>query len=103
MMRHGKRLATVLLLAMGATAAKAGPAEDFNKAFATATAHEKEAAANKNRWPATEDALKEAKKAADAQDFARALALARQADALAQASLYQSRSEATAWKDAVIK
>lgn len=87
----------------GATSALAATADEFEAAYAAATAHEQQAEANKNRWPATEAALKEAKKAADAHDYDRALELAKQADALAQAALYQSKSESTTWKDAVIR
>jgi hypothetical protein len=47
--------------------------------------------------------LKDAKAAADAGDFDKALKLANQAEALAQASIAQTEREKTAWKDAVIR
>lgn len=94
--------ALLLLSGLFSTTALAASADEFEAAYAAAVAHEKEAAAHKNQWPPTVAALKDAKKAAEAHDFDRALALAKQADALAQASLYQSKSEATAWKDAAV-
>lgn len=51
----------------------------------------------------TESALKAAKTAADAGDFDKALKLANEAEALANASIVQSEREKTLWKDAVIR
>lgn len=95
--------ALVLAAGVASTGVRAASLEEFAAAYATATAHEKQAAANKNQWPAAQDALKEAEKAAEAKDFDKALALAKHADALAQASLHQSRTEETGWKDLAIR
>ena len=96
-------LAGFCSLALGVTAALATSADDFETALKTAEAHAKEAATNKNQWPATGAALAAAQKAAAAGNYDQALALAKEADALAAASLYQSTTEAKRWKDAEIR
>jgi hypothetical protein len=94
-----------LISAIGlmSTPCRAAAAEDFEKLYAAAAASAKEAAAMKNQWPATTTALAAAKAAAEAKDFKAASDLAKHAEALAQASLYQSKTEAVAWKDAQIR
>jgi hypothetical protein len=47
--------------------------------------------------------LKAAKKQADAGDFDAATASAREAEALAKASIFQATSEKDRWKDAEIR
>ena len=90
-----------LLLAGGA--AFAGSEADFKKAFDAADAAEKEAGALRNQWTATEAALAEARKAADIGDFDRAIAAAKEAEALARASIFQTASEKEAWKNPEIR
>ena len=46
----------------------------------------------------TATALAEAKKAADAGDFDKAVAASKEAEALAKASVFQATSEKDAWK-----
>jgi hypothetical protein len=99
---------TRLLLLAGsllcATAARAaGTQADFDTAFAAAQAAEKEAGTLKNQWIPTEQALAAAKKAAAAGDFDTAVDQARQAEALAKASIAQSKEQDTAWKAGVIR
>jgi hypothetical protein len=53
----------------------------------------------RNRWTTTESQLAAAKKAAASGDFDAAIAAAREAEALAIASIYQATSEKTRWKD----
>ena len=96
-------LAIVSTFYAAGSTASAATLEDFNKAFAAATASVNEAAAVKNQWTTTTQALADSKKAADAKDFDNAVSLAKQAEALARASLFQARAESTAWKDAEIK
>lgn len=71
---------------------------DFKTAYAVAEASEKQAGLLRNRWIATEAALTEARKAAENNDFERAIAAAKEAEALARASIFQAVSEQEAWK-----
>ncbi len=94
---------TAMLIA-GATPVLAGGSEaDFKAAYAAAEAANKEAAALRDQWTTTASALAAAKKAADAGDFDKATAEARQAEALAKASIFQATSEKERWKDAEIR
>jgi hypothetical protein len=86
-----------------AFAAMAAPADDFNAAYAKAEAASKEAVALKTLWTTTVETLKAAKDAAGAGKLDDAIALAKKAEALAEASVAQAREEQRAWKDAVIR
>jgi hypothetical protein len=90
------------LIAM-ATPALAATDADFKTAYAAADAANKEAFALRNQWTVTATALTEAKKAADAGDFDKAIAAAKEAEALAKASIFQARSEKEAWKAEIIR
>ena len=72
---------------------------DFRAAFAVAEAAEKEAAGLRNQWTTTESALAAAKKAAAVGDFDSATASAKEAEALARASVFQATSEKERWRD----
>ena len=98
---RGMILASVLLIAAAAPARAASEA-DFKAALAAAEAAEQEAGSLRNQWITTETTLKAAKKAADAGDFDAATASAREAEALARASIFQASSEKDRWKDAEI-
>jgi hypothetical protein len=91
-------LASIFLIAAPSLVRAAGSEADFKTAYAAADAAEKEAGALRNRWTTTEAALTAAKKAADAGDFDQAIALAKEAEALARASVFQANSEKDAWK-----
>lgn len=82
---------------------RAATQDEFQKAFAAAESADKEAASHKNQWTTTEKALADAKKAANAGKFDEAVNLAKEAEALAKASVEQSRREDTDWRNAVIK
>ena len=83
-----------------ATAAwAAGSEADYKAAYATAEAANKEAGAFRDQWTTTASALAAAKKAADTGDFDQAIAQAREAEALAKASVFQAASEKDAWKN----
>ncbi len=97
------RLAVILSAAGLTTAAWAASADDFKAAYAKAEAAENQAGALKNQWTTTEDALKAAKKVADAGNFDDAIKRAQQAEALANASIAQAKEQATAWKNAAIR
>ena len=91
-------LAVVLAIA-GATSALAASSEaDFKTAYAAADATNREAGRLRNQWTVTAEALAEAKKAADKGDFDHAVASAKEAEALAKASIFQATSEKQAWK-----
>ena len=92
------------LLAAGATSALAAGSEDeFKAAYAAAEAANKEAGSLRNQWTTTAATLAAAKKAADAGDFDKATASAREAEALAKASIFQATSEKTRWRDMEIR
>jgi len=94
-------LVSSLLIAATAPALAASEA-DFKAAYAAAEAAEKEAGSLRNQWLTTETTLKAAKQAADKGDFEAATASAREAEALAKASIFQATSEKDRWKDAEI-
>jgi hypothetical protein len=96
-------LAVILSTAGLTTAAWAASVDDFKAAYAKAEAAENQAGALKNQWTTTEDALKAAKKVADAGNFDDAIKRAQQAEALANASIAQAKEQATAWKNAAIR
>jgi len=88
-----------MLLVSGASSARAAATEsDFKAAYAAAEAANKEAGQLRNQWTTTASTLADAKKAGDAGDFDKAVASAKEAEALAKASLYQATSEQSAWK-----
>jgi len=91
-------LAPGLLLAFAATSACAATEADYKAAYAAAEAASKEAAGLRNQWTTTISTLAAAKKAADSGDFDRAVTAAKEAEALAKASIDQATSEKEAWK-----
>jgi hypothetical protein len=97
------KLVLALPLIAMATPALAATDADFKAAYAAADAANKEAFALRNQWTVTATALTEAKKAADAGDFDKAVAAAKEAEALAKASVFQANSEKQAWKAEVIR
>jgi hypothetical protein len=99
-MKIFKPLSVLMLLASPACAASEA---DFKAAYASAEAANKEAGALRNRWTTTASTLAAAKKAADSGDFDAAVAQAKEAEALAKASIYQATSEKERWKDMEIR
>jgi hypothetical protein len=97
------RLAVILSVGGLATAAWAASADDFKAAYAKAEAASKQSAAMKAQWTTTTSALKAAKKAADASKFDEAVKYANEAEALANASIAQSKAEQKDWIQAVIR
>jgi uncharacterized protein with ATP-grasp and redox domains len=95
-------IAAVLLMA-GAMPALAASEDDYKTAFAAADAAEKQADALRNKWTTTEARLAAAKKAAAAGNFDAAVAAAKEAEALAKASVFQATSEKERWKDMEIR
>jgi hypothetical protein len=91
-------------LTAGATSAFAASTEaDFKAAYAAAEAANKEAGALRNQWTTTSAALNAAKKAADGGDFDKAVESAKDAEALAKASIFQSNEQKDAWKELEIR
>jgi hypothetical protein len=91
-------LASALLTAGATSAPAAGSEADFKAAYAAAEAANKEAGLLRDQWTTTAATLAAAKKAADSGDFDGAIADAKEAEALAKASIFQSTSEKQAWK-----
>ena len=89
----------VTLLCTGASSALAAASEDdFKAAYTAAVDANKQAGQLHDQWTVTATALAEAKKAADAGDFDKAVAASMEAEALAKASVFQAKSEKDAWK-----
>jgi hypothetical protein len=91
-------LATMLLAAGASSALAAASADEFKAAYATAEAANQQAGALRNGWTTTVSTLADAKKAADAGNFDSAVALSKEAEALAKASIFQATNEKQAWK-----
>jgi hypothetical protein len=91
-------LATILLSAGASSALAAASADEFKAAYAAAEAANQQAGALRNGWTTTVSTLADAKKAADADNFDSAVALSKEAEALAKASIFQATSEKDAWK-----
>ena len=102
-MRKLIQLAVILSVAAFAPAAFAASADDSNAAIAKAEAANKQAAAVKNQWTTTGQAIAAAKKAADAGKFDDAVKLAQHAEELANASIAQAKEQETAWTKAVVR
>ena len=92
-------LSSTSLIAGAASALAAGSETDYTTAYAAAEAANKEAGALRDQWTMTASALNAAKKAAGAGEFDQAIAQAREAEALAKASIFQATSEKDAWKN----
>jgi hypothetical protein len=96
------QLAVILIVGGFVTAAFAASADDFKAAYDKAEAANKKAGAMKYQWTTTASELKAAKKAADAGKFDDALKHAKEAEALANASIAQAKDEEKNWTKAVI-
>ncbi len=90
-------LSSALLIA-ALSPAQAASEVDFKTAYAAAEAANKEAGRLRDQWTTTQAALDAANKAADAGNFDQAVASAKEAEALARASILQATSEKDAWK-----
>ena len=103
-MRNRKVSSVVLLIAgLSATPMIAqSPADGFKAAYATAQAANKRAGYLRNQWTVTSASLAAAKAAADGGDYDTAIRLAKEAEALANASIAQTKREKTFWKESEI-
>jgi len=102
-MRAPLLIAGLLVAAASVPALATSSEADFKTAYAAAEAAEKQAGNLRNQWLTTEAALTDAKKAADAGNFDQAIASAKEAEALAKASIFQATSEKERWKDMEIR
>ncbi|TYO64856.1 hypothetical protein FXV83_19945 [Bradyrhizobium hipponense] len=94
-----RSLPLVMLLALSlAPPVRAATEADYKTAYAAAEAASREAAGLRHQWTTTVSTLAAARKAADGGDFDRAFAAAKEAEALAKASIFQATSEKEAWK-----
>ncbi|MGA8898548.1 hypothetical protein [Bradyrhizobium sp.] len=93
----------IVALLTGHAAFAANSEAGFKASYAAADAAEKQAGLLRNQWLVTEAALTEARKAAEKNDFDQAVAAAKEAEALAKASIYQATSEKAAWKNLEIR
>ena len=91
-------LALTLLIARATSAFAAASETDFKAAYEAAETANKQAGQLRDQWTVTATALADAKKAADASDFDKAVTSAKEAEALAKASIFQAESEKDAWK-----
>jgi hypothetical protein len=96
-------LVAALLIGSIASVMAAGSETEFKAAYAAAEAADKEAGRLRNQWTVTAAALAAAKKAADKGDFDQAISSAKEAEALAKASIFQAASEKEAWKQLEIR
>jgi hypothetical protein len=96
-------IASVLLIASATSVFAASSEADFKAAYAAAEAANKEAGNLRNQWTVTAAALNAAKRAAETGDFDKAVAASNEAEALANASIFQAKSEKTLWKDLEIR
>lgn len=93
----------VVLLFAGATSARAAGEDDYKAAYAAAEAANKQAGTLRNQWTTTASTLSAAKKFADSGDFDKATPAAKEAEALAKASIFQATSEKERWKELEIR
>jgi hypothetical protein len=91
-------LAVILSVGGFVTAAFAASADDFKAIYAKAEAVSKKALAMKTGWLTTTKELKAAKKAADAGKFDDAVKHAKEAEALANASIAQAEEQKKLWR-----
>ena len=97
------RVLAAMAFASAATPAVAVSEEDFKAAYATAEAAERQAGTLHNQWTTTEATLAAARKAAAAGNFDTAVSHAREAEALAKASIFQANDEKERWKDVEVR
>jgi hypothetical protein len=104
---RNRMLKSALVLAMLAAGAMsalaAGSEDDFKAAYAAAEAANKEAGKLRNQWTTTASTLAAARKAAESGEFDKATASAKEAEALAKASIFQATSEKTRWREMEIR
>src|SRR5690242_11512268 len=104
MMRVPALVALWMLMAASATSVRAGSSEDdYKAAYAAAEAANNEAGKLRNQWTTAVSALKDAKAAAAAGDFDKAVAESRKSEMLSKAAIFQSNEQKDAWRKMEIR
>jgi hypothetical protein len=103
-MRFPALVALSIALAVAATTARAASTEaDYKAAYATAEAANNEASKLRNQWTTAVSALKDAKKAAEAGDFDKAVAQSKKSETLSKAAIFQFNEQKDAWRKLEIR
>ena len=92
-----------MLLIVGSTGAFAASEDDYKAAYAAAEAANNEAGKLRNQWTTAVEALKDAKAAAGAGDFDKAVAESAKSEALSKAAIFQSNEQKDAWRKMEIR
>jgi hypothetical protein len=93
-----------MVMALGATTARAASTEaDYKAAYAAAEAANNEAGKLRNQWTTAVSALKDAKAAAEAGDFDKAVSESEKSETLSKAAIFQSNEQKDAWRKMEIK
>jgi hypothetical protein len=104
MMRVPALVALWMLMAASATSVRAGSSEDdYKAAYAAAEAANNEAGKLRNQWTTAVSALNDAKAAAAAGDFDKAVAESRKSEMLSKAAIFQSNEQKDAWRKMEIR
>jgi type II secretory pathway pseudopilin PulG len=103
-MRFPALVVLSIALAVAATTARAASTEaDYKAAYATAEAANNEASKLRNQWTTAVSALKDAKKAAEAGDFDKAVAQSKKSETLSKAAIFQFNEQKDAWRKLEIR
>jgi hypothetical protein len=97
-MTAARCLLILLVIVLNSPGARAADESEFKAAYAAADIAAKEAQSLRNQWTTTVSVLALAKQAAERGDYDQAVASAREAEALAKASIFQAQSEKDGWK-----
>lgn len=100
-----RKVSLIVLLSAGLSAtvtSAQAPADGFKAAYAAAQAANKKAGDLRNQWTVTSASLGAAKAAAASGDYETAMRLAKEAEALANASIAQTEREKALWKESEI-
>ncbi len=103
---RNRKVTSVVLLLIGLSATRMvaqTPADGFTAAYAAAQAANKKAGDLRNQWTVTSASLAAAKTAANGGDYETAIRLAKEAEALANASIAQTEHEKNLWKESEIR
>ncbi|ABE64400.1 conserved hypothetical protein [Nitrobacter hamburgensis X14] len=104
MMRLTALVVLSMVLVAAATAVRAASTEaDYKAAYAAAEAANNEAGKLRNQWTTAVKALKNAKAAADAGDFDKAVAQSKTSETLSKAAIFQFNEQKDAWRKLEIR
>ncbi|HVV40611.1 MAG TPA: hypothetical protein VHC94_06050 [Nitrobacter sp.] len=92
------------LLTTGIVTARAASTEaDYKAAYAAADEANNEAGKLRNQWTTAVKALKDARKAAEAGDYDKAVELSKHSEELSKAAIFQANEQKNAWKEMEIR